>query len=347
MKGIEAAADFLRKYGGPPVSIMEVCGTHTAAIFKTGIRSILSPEIKLISGPGCPVCVTPAGYIDRLLEYAARPGHCVLSFGDMLKVPGGKGSLMAARGGGARYSMMYSPLQALELAEKEPGTTFVVAAVGFETTAPSYALLLMEAQRRGIQNIRLLTALKTILPAMEALCETGPKIDAFLCPGHVSTIIGADAYRGLCEKYRKPMAVAGFDGEHLLAAVYEIMTELGHGRAEVKNLYPEAVSAEGNRKAQALLDQFFEPGDAPWRGIGAIPGSGLYLREAFARFDAGSRDLGEDAYEPEGCRCADVICGRVDPDRCPHFGRKCTPQDPLGACMVSDEGACAIWYRNV
>lgn len=347
MKGIEAAAGFLREYGGPPVRIMEVCGTHTAAIFKSGIRSMLSPAIKLISGPGCPVCVTPAGYIDRLLEYAARPDTCVLSFGDMLRVPGGKGSLMAARGGGARYAMMYSPLQALEMAAKEPDTTFVVAAVGFETTAPSYALLLREAARRGIGNIRLLTALKAILPAMQALCETGPQIDAFLCPGHVSTIIGADAYRGLCEKYRKPMVVAGFGGEHLLAAVYEIMTELGQGRAEVRNLYPEAVSAAGNLKAQALLGEYFEPGEAPWRGIGAIPYSGLYLREEFARYDAGSRDLKDDAGEPEGCRCADVICGRADPDYCPHFGRKCTPQDPLGACMVSDEGACAIWYRNV
>jgi hydrogenase expression/formation protein HypD len=347
MKGIEAAAEFLRKYDGPAVHIMEVCGTHTAAIFKTGIRSLLSPKIRLISGPGCPVCVTPGGYIDRLLEYAMKPNHCVLSFGDMLKVPGSGGSLTARRGDGARFSMMYSPLQALELARENPGVTWVVAAVGFETTAPAYALLVAEAEKRGLGNIRLLTALKTILPAMEAVCRTGPAIDAFLCPGHVSTIIGADAYRGLCGKYRKPMAVAGFSGGHLLAAIFEIMTELGQGRAEVKNLYPEAVSSEGNRKAQALLGQYFEAGEASWRGIGEIPASGLYLRGEYARFDAGSRGLSGAAAEPAGCRCADVVCGRADPSECAHFGRKCTPEDPLGACMVSDEGACSIWYRNV
>ena len=181
---------------------------------------------------------------------------------------------------------------------------------------------------------------------METLCATEPAIDAFLCPGHVSTIIGADAYRGLCEKYHKPMAVAGFDGEHLLAAIYEIMTELGQNRAEVKNLYAEAVSPEGNRKAQALLGRYFEAGEASWRGIGDIPDSGLYLREKYEHYDAGSRGISGGAKEPAGCRCADVICGRADPSFCPHFGRKCTPQDPLGACMVSDEGACAIWYRN-
>jgi hydrogenase expression/formation protein HypD len=347
MKGIERAAAFLREYDGPSVNIMEVCGTHTAAIFKSGIRSILSPKIRLISGPGCPVCVTPAGYIDKLLEYAMTPGCCVLSFGDMLKVPGSAGSLAGRRGEGAEFQMMYSPLQALELAEKNPAITYIVAAVGFETTAPAYALLLGEAERRGLSNIRLLTALKTILPAMETLCATEPNIDAFLCPGHVSTIIGADAYKELCGKYHKPMCVAGFDGGHLLAAIHEIMTQLSQGRAEVRNLYAEAVSGEGNKKAQALLDECFASGEAVWRGIGDIPGSGLYLRDKYARFDAGSRGLSGVAAEPPGCRCADVICGRTGPNACPHFGRKCTPLDPLGACMVSDEGACSIWFRNV
>jgi len=347
MMGIEGAAAFLKDYDGPAVNIMEVCGTHTAAIFKTGIRSILSPKIKLISGPGCPVCVTPAAYIDKLLGYAMTPGFCVLSFGDMLRVPGSAGSLMGRRGDGAEFAMMYSPLQALELAEKNPGVMYVVAAVGFETTAPSYALLVEEADKRDLANILLLTAIKTILPAMEVLCATEPNIDAFLCPGHVSTIIGAGAYRELCEKYHKPMCVAGFGGEHLLAAIREIMAQLCQGRAEVKNLYPEAVSESGNTKAQALLDRYFESGEAIWRGMGEIPGSGLYLRDEYTRFDAGSRGLTGLAGEPPGCRCADVICGRLDPDGCPHFARDCTPQDPLGACMVSDEGACAIWYRNI
>jgi hydrogenase expression/formation protein HypD len=347
MKGFEKTAAALREYDGPAVNIMEVCGTHTAAIFKSGIRSLLSPKIKLISGPGCPVCVTPAGFIDKLLGYALMPGHCVLSFGDMLKVPGSTGSLMARRGDGATFQMVYSPLQALDLAAAHPDTMYIMAAVGFETTAPAYALLIEEADRRGLANIKLLTALKTILPAMAFICATEPHVDAFLCPGHVSTILGAGAYRTLCGQYHKPMCVAGFTGEHLMAAIREIMTELGQNRADVRNLYPEAVSWEGNPKAQALLGKYFETGEATWRGIGEIPGSGLYLRPAFARYDAGSRNLSSNAAEPAGCRCADVICGRIDPKHCPHFGRACTPQDPLGACMVSDEGACAVWHRNV
>lgn len=346
MTGIERATAFLKDYHGPVVRVMEVCGTHTAAIFKSGIRSVISPNIKLISGPGCPVCVTPAGYVDRLIELSMAPGHCVLSFGDMLKVPGGNGSLLGRRSDGARFQMVYSPLQALDLAAANPSTTYVMAAVGFETTAPVYTLLIEEAQKRGVQNITLLTALKTILPAMDFICATEPQVDAFLCPGHVSTILGAEAYRPLCGKYQKPMCVAGFTGEHLLAGLYEILTELTQSRADVRNLYPEAVTAEGNRKAQALLSQYFEADNAAWRGIGEIGGSGLYLKDEYAAFDAGSRGLTGPAAEPAGCRCADVVCGRVDPADCPHFGRRCTPQDPLGACMVSDEGACAVWHRN-
>ena len=346
MTGVEKAAAFLGKYSGPPVRVMEVCGTHTAAIFKSGIRSLLPPGIKLISGPGCPVCVTPAGYVDRLLAYAMTPQCCVLSFGDMLKVPGTDGSLLGRRGDGARFRMVYTPLQALDMAQNEPEKLFIVAAVGFETTAPVYALLLEEAAKRGLQNIRLLTALKTILPAMAFICTTEPHVNAFLCPGHVSAIIGADAYQPLCKRYHKPMCIAGFTGEHLLAALHEILTELNRGEAHVRNLYPEAVTAGGNPKAQALLDRYFEPDSAGWRGIGEIPGSGLYLREAYAAFDAGSHGTMGSAAEPPGCRCADVVCGRVDPHDCPHFGRRCVPQDPLGACMVSDEGACSVWYRN-
>lgn len=346
MTGVEKAASFLRAYDGPPVNIMEVCGTHTAAIFKCGVRSLISPKIRLISGPGCPVCVTPQGYIDKLLEYALAPGNCVLSFGDMLKVPGDEGSLLSHRGDGARFQVVYSPLQTLDLAEKNPDTRYVMAAVGFETTAPVYALLLEEAEKRGLQNIRLLTALKTILPAMDFICATEPHVDAFLCPGHVSSIIGAGAYREICEKYNKPMCVAGFDGSHLLAAISEILVEFAGCRAEVRNFYTEAVSEAGNKKAQAILARYFEPGDAFWRGIGDIPGSGLYLKPEYSKYDAGSHGIGGTEKEPAGCRCADVICGRLYPDRCPHFGRACTPEAPLGACMVSDEGSCSIWYRN-
>ncbi len=346
MKGIEESARFLSEYSGPPVSVMEVCGTHTAALFKSGIRGLLSKHIRLVSGPGCPVCVTQPAYVDRLIQYAMTPGCRVLSFGDMLKVPGAGGSLIGSRGAGARFEMIYSPLQALEYAKNNPDTQYVVAAVGFETTAPAYALLLREAERRNLGNIRLLTALKTILPAMETICATEPQIDAFICPGHVSSVIGAGAYRQLSAQYRKPMCVAGFDGEHLLAALHALVTDVNQSRPGVRNLYPEAVSEEGNQKAKALLSRYFEPGDAVWRGIGSIPGSGLYLREAFAGFDAGSRALPDAAPEPAGCRCADVIRGRLDPADCPLFGKACRPEAPVGACMVSDEGACSVWYRN-
>lgn len=348
ISGIEETARFLREYTGSPVSIMEVCGTHTAALFKSGVRSMLSPRIRLVSGPGCPVCVTQGAYVDKLITFATAPGCCVLSFGDMLKVPGTRGSLLGNRGGGARFEMIYSPLQALELAEKNPDTQYIIAAVGFETTAPAYALLLQEAENRGLVNIRLLTALKTILPAMETICATEPQIGAFICPGHVSSIIGAGAYRQISGRYRKPMCVAGFDGEHLLPALQALVTDVNQGRVGVRNLYPEAVTEAGNQKAQALLRRYFEPGDAIWRGIGAIQASGLYLRSEYMRYDAGSRALHEatDQTAP-GCRCADVIRGRIDPDSCPLFGKACKPEAPIGACMVSDEGSCSVWYRNI
>ena len=345
MGGEVKAAEFLRNYDGPTVTIMEVCGTHTAALFKTGLRSLVSPRIRLISGPGCPVCVTPSGYVEKLVEWSMKPNCCVLSFGDMLRVPGPTGSLLERRGDGARFEMIYSPLQALEWMKKEPDTTFVVAAVGFETTAPAYALLLQAAEERQLHNLKVLCALKRILPAMDLLCRSEPSIDAFLCPGHVSTILGSDAYGDLARQYHKTMVVGGFDETHLLAAVYEIVQDCQAGNASARNLYTEVVSAEGNRKAQALLDRYFTPGDSVWRGIGSIADSGFFLRREYADWDAGSEGLG-DAGMDAGCRCADVLCGRINPDECPLFGRVCTPMHPRGACMVSDEGACGIWHRN-
>ncbi len=345
MEAVTRAAEDLRHYDGPPVTIMEVCGTHTAALFRTGLRSLLPPSIRLISGPGCPVCVTPSGYIERLVEWALTPDCCVLSFGDLLRVPGPTGSLLERRGDGARFEMVYSPLQALDWMAKEPQTTFVMAAVGFETTAPAYGLLLRAAEERGLTNLKLLCALKRIVPAMDLLCRQETTIDAFLCPGHVSTILGADVYRPLSERYHKPMVVGGFDETHLVAAVWEIVRQCREGRATVRNLYPEAVTAEGNRRAQDVLEHYFAPGDSVWRGIGEIGDSGLFLRPEYSAWDGGSIGLG-DAGMDAGCRCADVLCGRINPSQCPLFGRVCAPVSPRGACMVSDEGACGIWHRN-
>ena len=342
---IEKAIGYLRGYNGPEVKLMEVCGTHTAAIFKSGIRSLISPGIKLISGPGCPVCVTPAAYIDKCMEYASKERHIFLTFGDMMKVPGSDGSL-SSLGKDGNVELMYSPFEALDKAEKNKDITFVIGAVGFETTAPAYGLLLKEAMRRGIENIRLLTALKTIVPALSWICENQKTISGFICPGHVSVITGMGIYEELARKYEKPFVVAGFEPEHIAAVVYDLVRQTESGKHKVKNLYPGAVREEGNKEALKVIDDVFTAGTAVWRGLGAIEGSGLYLRDEYGGFDGGSRGLDKDIELPPECSCAHVIVGEKDPDQCPMFGTRCTPIDPYGPCMVSAEGACGIWYRN-
>lgn len=342
-----AMIEYLRSYSGRELALMEVCGTHTAAIFKSGIRSLISPKIRLISGPGCPVCVTPAACIDKCVEYAMKEGHAVLSFGDMMKVPGSGGrSLAAARGEGGRVELMYSPMEAVEKAAAAPETTYVLAAAGFETTAPVFALTMEEARRRGLKNLRLVTALKTVVPAIQWICEKQEAVDGFLCPGHVSVVIGVGPYRQLAMDYGKPFAIAGFEPAHILSAVYDLVRQTEEGGAQVRNYYKNAVKERGNEKALAALDRCFEPGPATWRGLGEIPDSGLYIREEFAEFDGGSRGLDADVELPAECRCGDVIVGRIDPDACPVFGKGCTPTAPYGPCMVSSEGACGVWYRN-
>lgn len=343
---IEDIIKYLKEYDGPEIKIMEVCGTHTAAIFKGGIRSLISPKINLISGPGCPVCVTPTAFVDKCVEYAMKEGHILMTFGDMLKVPGTNGSLSDLKGEGAKVEMMYSPFEAIEKAKANPDITYVLAAVGFETTTPAYALLIDQAQRLGIKNIKLVTALKTIIPALTWICENESEIDAFICPGHVSTIIGSKAYEELAAKYHKPFVVAGFEAEQLLAVIYDIVRKLEAGSEKVDNLYRNAVRDEGNIKAQAILERCFEPGPAMWRGLGIIPDSGMYLAGEYAEYDGGSMGLNEDMKLPDSCRCGDVITGRIAPGDCPMFGTGCTPIKPYGPCMVSAEGACGIWFRN-
>ncbi|MDR0519742.1 MAG: hydrogenase formation protein HypD [Clostridiales Family XIII bacterium] len=377
MEKLQEKLNYLKGYGGRPLRLMEVCGTHTAGIFRSGLRSVISPRIRLISGPGCPVCVTPTAYIDKCVEYALTAGFALVSFGDMLKVPGSNAaSLERAKGFGARVELVYSPFDVIAMAQREPGTVFVIAAVGFETTAPAYALLMDELAARGVENVRLLTALKSALPAIDWCIRTESSegalppsvssdlsdparyaIDGFLCPGHVSVITGSGVYWPLAEKYGKPFVVAGFEEAHLVDAIYELvrlaaggdspapcMPPASSGAALVSNCYSEAVSAEGNAKAREIVDNYFERGSAVWRGLGTIADSGLYLRERYASFDAGSRALTEDASLPKGCRCADVITGRIDPKDCPMFGGACTPENAQGPCMVSSEGACGIWH---
>lgn len=343
---IREVIDELKSYDGRPVKIMEVCGTHTSSIFKNGIRSMISPKIKLISGPGCPVCVTSAAYIDRLTEFSLKEDHCVLTFGDMMKVKGTTMSLTEAKAAGGNVKILYSPLMALTQAREHKNIQYVFAAVGFETTAPIYALMMEEMQQKNITNLKLLTSVKTIIPALSYICEREKNIDAFLSPGHVSVITGADSYRELAEKYQKPFVIAGFEGEHILAAVYEIMNQLKAGRYEVKNMYASAVKEKGNEKARALLSGYFEQGDDFWRGIGIIENSALRLKKKYEMFDGGSRIEGIYEEMPKGCRCTDVILGRKNPAECPLFKTVCTPLHAIGPCMVSAEGACGIWYQN-
>ena len=345
---IKQVIDYLKEYDGRPLKLMEVCGTHTASIFKSGIRSLISPKIKLISGPGCPVCVTPTAYIDKCIEYASKENHVLLTFGDMMKVPGKNGSLSEAKGrGNINVQIMYSPFEALEKAKADPGTTYVVAAVGFETTAPAYGLMIREAMAQGVKNIKLVTALKTAIPALEWICDNQEDVDGFICPGHVSVITGCHVYEPLAERYGKPFVVAGFEAEHILAAIYRIVKQIESGSGETENLYRNAVKDDGNRKALDVIADVFETGPAMWRGLGIIEDSGFYLKKELGGYDGGSRELYEDLELPKECRCGDVIVGRINPDQCPMFGRKCSPMDPFGPCMVSAEGSCGIWYRNV
>ncbi|MBK5247703.1 MAG: hydrogenase formation protein HypD, partial [Peptostreptococcaceae bacterium] len=348
------------EYNGPEIKLMEVCGTHTASIFKSGIRSLISPEIKLISGPGCPVCVTPTSYIDKCINYAMMENHVLVTFGDMIKVPGEKASLSSAKGEGAKVEIMYSPFEVLEKAIANPNITYVIAAVGFETTAPIYALVIEEAMEKKIGNIKLLTSLKTVIPALEWICENEEGIDGFICPGHVSVIIGSEAYSELAMKYNRPFSVAGFEPEHILAVIYDLVKQIEQNRKNgmlssndpkneetVHNLYKNAVKTEGNRKAIGVLNKYFDEGPAMWRGLGIIEGSGLYLKKEYEKYDGGSKGLDLDKELPEECCCGQVIVGRLNPNECPLFGKACNPTNPYGPCMVSSEGACGIWYRNI
>ena len=342
---IAQVVEKLKAYNGTPLKIMEVCGTHTAAIFKNGIRSLISPKIKLISGPGCPVCVTPAAYIDKCLNYALMPDHVVYSFGDMLKVCGTKESLADVKGQGGQVRMIYSPLEVIEAAKARPEVTHILAAVGFETTAPLYGLVVKEAAQQNLTNIKLLTALKTIMPALDWLCGNQADINGFICPGHVTVITGLAPYKALAQKYQKPFVTAGFEAEHILTAIYRIIWQIENKKPWAENLYPAAVRDYGNAAARQIIADYFSLGDGLWRGLGLLKASAYYLKGAYAPYDAGSTLLTDDPL-PKACRCAQVITGQINPPACPLFVGVCNPGHPVGPCMVSAEGACGIWYQN-
>ena len=341
---IRAAAERLPR----PITLMEVCGTHTHAIAEAGLRRMLPEQVRLISGPGCPVGVTTVGYVDRAEALAARPGVIVCTFGDLVRVPSSHGSLERARAAGAAIRIVYSPRDALAIARDDPASTVVFLAVGFETTAPTIAAALAEAEALGLPNFLVLSGHKVMPPPMRALAgDADVAIDGFLLPGHVAVVAGWKSFAFLAEEYGLPSVVVGFTPTDVLRGVLELIGQHAEGRAAVTNLYSRAVTADGNPAARALLDRFFEPATVAWRGLGEIPGSGLALRDADRGRDAETIPVEvPEPVEPAGCRCGEILRGTIDPSDCPLFGRTCTPDHAVGACMVSSEGTCAAWYRH-
>ena len=331
----------LKSYDGPEIRLMEVCGTHTAAISENGIPSLLSDKIKLISGPGCPVCVTVTAVIDRLIELSLMENTCVLTFGDLIRVKGTNGSLADAKGDGAKVKMVYSPMDSIKLAKENPLVNYVFAAIGFETTTPVYALLIEEAKKLGLKNLKILTSLKTMPEVIRWVVKNGSNIDGFIAPGHVAAVTGGKIFKDLSKELQIPFVVSGFEGEQLIFSIYSLVKMAGKGG--YKNLYKSVVSEDGNLMARDMVLKYFEKSDSSWRGMGKIKGSGMTLRPEYMEFDAGSIGLDED-HEPAGCRCASVLVGAISPHECPLFGKKCTPDNAHGACMVSTEGSCYNYF---
>ena len=333
---------------GRNIALMEVCGTHTMSAFRSGLHSLLPENVRLLSGPGCPVCVTAQCDIDLLLDLAGLTGVTVCTYGDMLRVPSRNGSLEKARAAGADVRVIYSTLDAVKWAAKTPERQFVLGAVGFETTAPATAAAVLQAQAQNLKNFSVLTSHKCVLPAMTALLEAGDvHVDGFLLPGHVSAIIGVDVYRPIVEKYKLPCVVSGFEELHMAAAIARLVELVQEGKAALVNEYAEAVTAAGNPMALGLLAKVFEPADVRWRALGTIPKSGLVLRPEYGEFDAFKRfQLAlSDEKEPAGCLCGKVITGAVTPHDCKLFGKTCTPINPIGPCMVSSEGTCQAYFK--
>ena len=331
-----------------PCTLMEVCGTHTMAIAKHGLRGLMPETIKLLSGPGCPVCVTANPDIDLAIEMARQPGVILTTFGDMMKVPGSYSSLSAEKAEGRDVRVVYSPLDSLALAEREPDKHVVFLGVGFETTAPTVALTIKEAARRGLSNWSALSLHKTVPGALQALVnDPEVRVTGFILPGHVSTIIGTGPYEFLAAEYGVPGVITGFEPVDVLQGVWMLARQLAEGRAEIEIAYGRGVDASGNRAVIAAMEAAFEPCDSEWRGIGVIPGTGLALRPEFSRYDARVRVpvTPPEPREIKGCQCGDVLRGVVLPFDCKLFGRACTPEHPVGPCMVSSEGSCAAYYR--
>ena len=334
---------------GRKLQIMEVCGGHTHAIFRYGIEAMLPEGVELVHGPGCPVCVLPMGRIDDCIAIAERPNVIFTTFGDAMRVPGSKKSLLGAKGEGADIRMVYSPLDALALARKHPDKEVVFFALGFETTTPSTALTVLQAEAEGIANFSLFCNHITIVPTLRAILESSDlQIDGFIGPGHVSMVIGTTPYDFIAETYRKPIVVAGFEPLDVLHSIYLVLLQLAEGRCSVENQYARVVPSAGNRMAMEAVARVFELREHfEWSGLGSIPQSGLRMRDAYAAYDAERKFAvpGLLVLDPAACQCGEVLKGTLKPWECRIFGTACTPETPVGALMVSSEGACAAYYQ--
>lgn len=333
-----------------PIRLMEICGTHTMAIARSGIKSILPENVQLLSGPGCPVCVTPSNMIDMILDLSRKPGVMITSYGDLLRVPGSvRGdSLLKRRADGGNIESVYSPMDAVRIAEEQPDTEVIFLGVGFETTAPGTAACILEAASRRLKNFSVLCLLKRTEPAVRALIESDDfAVNGFLCPGHVAAIIGADGFSFLPEDYQLPGVVSGFEPADLLYSILELTEMIAEKKPELKNEYIRLVRSGGNPAALSLVDRVFVPASSDWRGLGHIEESGYMIREEYAQWDAAKKFSLTPPEEKEipGCRCAQVIRGVLHPSECPLFRKVCAPENPVGPCMVSGEGACAAAYQ--
>jgi hydrogenase expression/formation protein HypD len=332
-----------------PLSIMEVCGGHTHAIFKFGIETMLPEAIELVHGPGCPVCVLPMGRVDDCVALAETPGVIFTTFGDAMRVPGSKKSLLQAKAEGADVRMVYSPLDALALARKHPDRQVVFFGLGFETTMPSTAITILQAEREGIRNFALFCNHITIIPTIKAILDSPElELDGFLGPGHVSMVIGTRPYRFIADHYRRPLVVAGFEPLDVLQSTWMVLKQIDEGRCDIENQYNRIVPENGNPVALSAVGRVFELREFfEWRGLGSIDHSGVKMRAAYARYDA-ERKFSVPAIriaDPKSCQCGEVLKGAIKPHECKVFGRACTPETPLGALMVSSEGACAAYYQ--
>jgi hydrogenase expression/formation protein HypD len=344
-----ALADKIALLTSQPLKLMEVCGGHTHTIFKYGIEDLLPNNIEMIHGPGCPVCVIPLGRVDDAISIAQQPGVIFTTFGDAMRVPGSRTSLLDAKAQGADVRMVYSPLDALKIATKNPEKHVVFLGLGFETTAPSTAMTVLQAAKQQVENFSVFCNHITIIPALKAMLDSPDlQLNGFLGPGHVSTVIGTRCYEFVTRDYKKPMVVTGFEPLDVLQSVYMIVKQIVEGRSEVENQYARCVSREGNQRALEAIFEVFEPRDYfEWRGLGSIAHSGMKLKEKYAHFDAERkfRVPGLRIADPKACQCGEILKGVKKPWECKVFGTACTPETPIGSCMVSSEGACAAYYN--